>query len=445
MKNETDWNDVPVLTAAQLSEHIQKKTGIEAEKIRKTTDIFFDIILREIKEQDSFKLQGFGTFKKVFVGAAEGRNPRADTTIEIPAHYKVKFTPASALAGRINKPYARLKPKIIKEEVPAEPEPVRRQQAVQPEQTVLPAQPAFAVQHRDDFLQTAAEQTVFGTMQMPVPSPVQKKTVPEPVQIPPEHAAAAQTVQSQTVQHAVIEHQVIQQQIVQQQVIQNQQIMHQAADNQEEAYDPDYDDDDDDDIQKYISRCWFLAGVATVLTVIVLGFLVLALIRRPLPPQQKRQAPAAQSAPAARQKKNPVLPSRAVRIAADDNLYAGLAKAQYGVRNLWPYIYSANMLRYPDPDRPGAAKDLVLPPKPDASIDRKDIELSVIDVYDAYRTLISKAPKGRNADIRREHAVTALVCGETLYGGFIDRYAIRCEPSDVQAAREQIKKASQRQ
>ena len=128
----------------------------------------------------------------------------------------------------------------------------------------------------------------------------------------------------------------------------------------------------------------------------------------------------------------------AFRIATDDNLYATLASQQYGERNLWPYIFSANMLRFSDPDNPGGASQLTVPSKPDKTIDRRDIELSVIDVYDSYRALIAQRPNGRAAETRKEHAVIALLCGESLYSGFIDKYAVRLDAEDVKAAREAI-------
>jgi hypothetical protein len=94
---------------------------------------------------------------------------------------------------------------------------------------------------------------------------------------------------------------------------------------------------------------------------------------------------------------------------------------------------------------PGPQKNLVIPAKPDTEIDLKDIELSVIDVYDAYRTLIAKQPEGKTAVIRREHAVMSLICGKSLCNGFIGKYAVRFDRTDVKMARELIKKAETRE
>ena len=253
-------------------------------------------------------------------------------------------------------------------------------------------------------------------------------------------------VENQTVQHAVIQQQIIEQQIVQQHVIQKRHAG-EVPETEDDVYDTDYDGDDyEEGIQRYISRCWFFAGVAVVLTALMIGALAYVLTHRspkaaakPVREMPKSVAPEPKTVVTEAASD---IRTVSLQIAADDNLYAALAQAEYGERNLWPYIFSANMLRYPDPDNPGAARELVVPSKPDRAIDRRDIELSVIDVYDSYRSLIAANPRGRAATIRKEHAVISLICGESLYGGFIDKYAIRLDAEDVSAAREQIENAA---
>jgi nucleoid DNA-binding protein len=421
-------NDVDVLTLSVLSERVQEKTGIDADSIKKTANLLFDLIVKETAENESFKLQGFGTFKKIFVAASDGRNPQTNMTIEIPSHYKVKFIPAPSFALIINKPYAGLKPKILSEDTAAEEKknqtgaPLIKSQPVKKD-TMMPAVPESVLQ--PEQIQKGEFQKQTAVEPPPAASHVQNKQTGEP---------ASQTVINQTIQHAVIEHQIIRQQIVQQQII-NQTIFPDDRKNKDDdEFDPDYDTDDDD--ERYVNRCWFFAGIAVVLTVLVLITFVLALIHG-------TGKTAAVKTPV---EKRTVSPSQlsVSKTAADDNVYAALAKTQYGIRSLWPYIFSANMLRYPDPDKPGAVKNLVIPAKPDMETDRKDIELSVIDVYDAYRALIAKQPKGKAAVIRREHAVMALICGESLCNGFIDKYAVRFDRTDVKTARELIKKAGTR-
>jgi nucleoid DNA-binding protein/nucleoid-associated protein YgaU len=407
-------SDLSTLTTAVLAGRVGEKTGIDEEKVKLTINQLFAVIAEEISENESFRLLGFGTFKKIFVAASEGRNPQKNTPIEIPSHYKVKFSPASALAARINKPYADLKPQIINEN-----------NAVK---TAVPEQ--AAVQEVSAAEPPAAEKA-------PVPPQQAENGDKTSIYVPHEQVPP---VVNQTVQNAVIEQQIIHQQIIHQQIL-NQTVPEKKHTAQaEDDFDPDYDTDDDDS-EKYVNRCWFFAGTAVVLTAFVLVFFVLAVIHG----TGKNAVFKTAQATSVKETHPPVQHvSGQIRVAADDNLYAGLSGAQYGVRNLWPYIFSANMLRYPDPDRPGAADKLIIPAKPDKAIDRSDIELSVIDVYDAYRALIGKQPEGRAAKLRREHAVTALICGETLYTGFIGRYAPRFDPADVKTAEEQIRKAAAR-
>jgi hypothetical protein len=185
------------------------------------------LTLSVLSESESFKLQGFGTFKKIFVAASDGRNPQTNTTLEIPSHYKVKFTPAPSFAVIINEPYADLKPKILSDDTAGE----KKKQ---------PGTPFCKVQQEINRKITQASPA-------PVPQREQKQEVVSPPQV------AAQTVLNQTVQHAVIEHQIIKHQIVQQQII-NQTILPDTGKNTEDAeFDPDYDTDDDD--ERYVNRC----------------------------------------------------------------------------------------------------------------------------------------------------------------------------------------------
>ena len=414
-------NDVNVLTLSVLSEHVQKKTGIDAGIIKKTTNLLFDLIAKETAENESFKLQGFGTFKKIFVAASAGRNPQTHEAITIPSHYKVKFIPAPSFAAVINKPYADLKPILLNEDTSVE------EKKKKTETPLIKAQPA-------------KESNMMPIVSEPVmqPDKIQKAASPEPaapVQVESSGERVSHTVMNQTVQHAVIEHQIIRQQIVQQQII-NQTIIPDNGKNTEtDDFNPDTDTDAGD--ERYVNSCWFFTGIAVVLTVLVLVMFVLILIHGTEKKAEVRQAVVRSVI-----EKEAVPPSHpgGVQTAADDNVYAALAESQYGVRSLWPYIFSANMLRYPDPDKPGPVKKLVIPAKPDMTIDRKDIEFSVIDVYDAYRTLIAKQPEGKAAAVRRRHAVTALICGETVSTGFIDTYAARFERTDIKMARELIQK-----
>lgn len=103
------------ITPLALAERIQKKTGINAELAKRFSYDFFAIVSRCLKQEDSFIIHRFGTFKKLWVEESTGRNPQTNNEITIPAHWRIKFTPSKSVAERINKKYAHLKAQLIHE------------------------------------------------------------------------------------------------------------------------------------------------------------------------------------------------------------------------------------------------------------------------------------------------------------------------------------------
>ena len=494
------------VTLSVLAERVNRRLSdksLDDNKIKQVINSFFDTVRRDILDNGSFKLLGFGTFDRMLVDEKERTDRVTGETIFTPGYYKIKFVPVSALAKRVNKPYEHLQPEVIEEAPVEEAKPLPDETPIDPAAEALrdafdeiddfdidqgqtdesrfdfssetpPSTPQQ--EFRKDRLHTAVSQESFrsGAAALPhsaasgstcyapqfthhaAPDPYAQTADMSYCSVSPVYDAETQrkrsgeidgkaAVENQTVRHAVIQQQIIEQQIVQQHVIQNRHA-DELPETEDDIYDPDYDGDDYSEGQRYISRCWFFAGVAVVLTALMIGALAYVLTHRTPKASGKsvREMPKTVVAEPKTvvTKAAPEIRTVSLRIAADDNLYAALAQAEYGERNLWPYIFSANMLRYPDPDNPGAARELVVPSKPDRAIDRRDIELSVIDVYDSYRSLIAANPRGRAAAIRKEHAVISLICGESLYSGFIDKYAIRFNVEDVSTAREQIKNAA---
>lgn len=471
------------VTVSVLAERIKSRLAdksLDDNKIKQVINSFFDAVRRDILDNGSFKLLGFGTFDRMLVDEKERTDPSTGETLITPGHYKIKFVPVSALAKRINKPYEHLQPEVIEEAPVEEEEKIEPNRAPkdfsenQKESESLrdafaeidgfdedDGADAFDSDFDSDVSPSNISQTKAQRRPLPETQAAQKPVrsaiheMPrtergyDPFAVPSSYDSAEQpipgisaggsAVENQTVRHAVIQQQIIERQIVRQRVVQDRHA-EDAHEAEEDVFDPDYDGDDyEEGIQRYISRCWFFAGIAVVLTALMIGALVYVFTHRtPKTKLVKTVAPEPKTVVVEQVPESRIV---SLEIAADDNLYAALAQTEYGERNLWPYIFSANMLRYPDPDNPGAARELIVPSKPDRAIDRRDIELSVIDVYDSYRSLIAANPRGRAAAIRKEHAVIALICGESLYGGFIDKYAIRLDSEDVSAARERIKNA----
>ena len=69
----------------------------------RTFDTITNTILDALKNDDSVKIAGFGTYKVAKRKARIGRNPRTGEQIQIAASQKVKFLPAKALKEIFNK------------------------------------------------------------------------------------------------------------------------------------------------------------------------------------------------------------------------------------------------------------------------------------------------------------------------------------------------------
>jgi DNA-binding protein HU-beta len=102
------------ITPSKFAEILNEKLELTNEQIKEFDKNFFSIITRELKNNDSISIFGFGTFKKVFVEETQGRNPQTGEQITIKKHYRIKFVPAAKIATRINADFANLKPIIIK-------------------------------------------------------------------------------------------------------------------------------------------------------------------------------------------------------------------------------------------------------------------------------------------------------------------------------------------
>lgn len=102
------------LTQSVLAEHLSQKTGISLETAKNFSKVFFSVVRKGLKDSESFSVYNFGTFRKTWVEASVGFNPQNGMKIEIPAHWKIRFVPCSALSKRVNRKYSHLKPKAIK-------------------------------------------------------------------------------------------------------------------------------------------------------------------------------------------------------------------------------------------------------------------------------------------------------------------------------------------
>ncbi len=87
----------------QLVAKISSSMNLSKADAERTFDIITNAILDQLKNDDTVKIAGFGTYKVAKRKARIGRNPRTGEQIQIAASQKVKFLPAKALKEVFNK------------------------------------------------------------------------------------------------------------------------------------------------------------------------------------------------------------------------------------------------------------------------------------------------------------------------------------------------------
>ena len=81
----------------QLVAKLSGSLNLSKADAERTFDTITNTILDALKNDDSVKIAGFGTYKVAKRKARIGRNPRTGEQIQIAASQKVKFLPAKAL------------------------------------------------------------------------------------------------------------------------------------------------------------------------------------------------------------------------------------------------------------------------------------------------------------------------------------------------------------
>lgn len=491
----------PKLTINELIAALQTKADISDEKAKDFINRYFSIIAEELKNNGSINVYKFGTFKKSFRKQRTGRNPRTGEEIEVPAKYNVTFSPNPTIAEKINKPYAKLKAVVIKEneakkKVVAEKkiEPIAKeeesvakesvveetadndvsmqelalltgQKVMDTENPVLDLDDVFGAEveaeikeiqeqaidisqelsaENDGFENVTQENaTQENTMQenatqengqtesetQNVASPAKSDDSSQVVRVivsaeqpqTPMQAAdsTVTTIRQPGVREQVIERQVIKEQIIEQRVTKQ-------YDAEEHNKMANTNTDEQVDVSA-IARCWFVAGIAVVCTIIIIGLLIYVLIG------SHRDKVAERNAAITRIEKQ--IADVAEMRALKPNKYAEMASSEYSDMRLWPYIYGANRLRYSDPDYEIKIRETLMPPRPDRTLDRTTIEQSAIDAYRMYLNEYSDRPNSARGKEKRLRAVRVLADTEQILPGFISRYELSFDLEDIQLAR----------
>ena len=104
----TEINRRKQMTKDQFIERLNvnlKARGLSSftlKDLKSINDSFLDTIQDALKEGESVKWIGFGSFSPVKCAARTGRNPQTGETIEISERMKVKFKPGRKLLKELN-------------------------------------------------------------------------------------------------------------------------------------------------------------------------------------------------------------------------------------------------------------------------------------------------------------------------------------------------------
>ena len=93
------------ITLTVLTQLLALHTGDSRKQSEDFIKEFFGAISAALANGEQVKIKDFGVFKTTLVGARKSVNVSTGEDHEIPAHYKVSFTPSKEIAAIINEPF----------------------------------------------------------------------------------------------------------------------------------------------------------------------------------------------------------------------------------------------------------------------------------------------------------------------------------------------------
>ncbi|NDV69137.1 HU family DNA-binding protein [Dysgonomonas sp. 25] len=105
------------LSLQDLTDLLAEKQGLTKKDAELFLRELFDLIMQTIEQKDSVKIKEFGTFKLVKVNSRKSVDVNTGEDIEIPAHYKLSFTPDKTLKDLINAPFAHFESVVLEDGV----------------------------------------------------------------------------------------------------------------------------------------------------------------------------------------------------------------------------------------------------------------------------------------------------------------------------------------
>ncbi len=426
------------LTQSLLAERLVQKTSVSYDVARSFSSVFFAIVRKGLKNANTFSVYSFGTFKKTWTETTMGINPSTGAKIEIPAHWRIKFVPCTAVAKRINKKYANLKPRAVRH---------AKNQKVGPDGLYARASKLEEDSKAATVISPFAEP---GSEKNTADEKSNFSTGTESKNLPEENTGLLRAAEEFRAEQAVREAENPESDAYEK----NKNIPEHKMDR-DEIYDVEDGEsfDDDFDEQEEKRRPWLFIVLGTAAVILVL---LISLLLKNCSPKNRRQndEKLGDSSAETSGKKNDAEPrnesntdagSPYDEIAADElfesylvpigGCYNKIAAEKYRNRHLWPLIYSANKSSNPDPDLIGASYSLKIPEIPkDEKIRNARINQSMLDAYNGYLLMCEKQPENPKNAKRRNLAARVIVSAEIVLPGFIEKNRDRILPEYAEMA-----------
>ena len=91
------------MNKSELVQSISDRSMLSKKDSEGVLNVVLNCIRAAVEKGESVRLAGFGTFDVVMTAPRTGRNPNTGERIEIPAGFKVRFTPSDAFKKAVNR------------------------------------------------------------------------------------------------------------------------------------------------------------------------------------------------------------------------------------------------------------------------------------------------------------------------------------------------------
>lgn len=105
------------VTLANLADLLAKRANVSGTESEAFLKLLFELIKETLSGDEAVRIKDFGTFKLVPIQARESVDVNSGEKIEIPAHNRLSFFPATTLKELVNKPFSHFESILLNEGV----------------------------------------------------------------------------------------------------------------------------------------------------------------------------------------------------------------------------------------------------------------------------------------------------------------------------------------